>query len=67
MEVQTTEKKPAAAVTGKQTVTATEETSSVAERTKEVIFLIFILFLRENIVFYTITFIFFLRNFITFI
>lgn len=35
MEVQTVEKKPN---TGKQTVTATEETSSVAERTKEVIF-----------------------------
>lgn len=35
MEVQTIEKKPA--VTGKQTVTATEETSSVAERSKEVI------------------------------
>jgi hypothetical protein len=34
MEVQTVEKKPN---TGKQTVTATEETSSVAERTKEVI------------------------------
>lgn len=34
MEVQTIEKKPN---TGKQTVTATEETSSVAERTKEVI------------------------------
>lgn len=34
MEVQTIEKKPE---TGKQTVTATEETSSVAERTKEVI------------------------------
>jgi len=33
MEVQTVEKKPN---TGKQTVTATEETSSVAERTKEV-------------------------------
>ncbi|VVC36077.1 Hypothetical protein CINCED_3A002014 [Cinara cedri] len=33
MEVQTIEKKPN---TGKQTVTATEETSSVAERTKEV-------------------------------
>lgn len=35
MEVQTIEKKPIA--TGKQTVTATEETSAVAERTKEVI------------------------------
>lgn len=34
MEVQTIEKKP---TTGKQTVTATEETSSVAERSKEVI------------------------------
>lgn len=34
MEVQTVEKKP---VAGKQTVTATEETSAVAERTKEVI------------------------------
>lgn len=33
MEVQTVEKKP---VAGKQTVTATEETSAVAERTKEV-------------------------------
>jgi len=34
MEVQTVENKPN---TGKQTVTASEETSSVAERTKEVI------------------------------
>ena len=33
MEVQTIEKKPN---TGKQTVTATEETSAVSERTKEV-------------------------------
>lgn len=38
MEVQTIEKKPVA--TGKQTVTATEETSAVAERTKEVIILV---------------------------
>lgn len=37
MEVQTIEKKP---VVGKQTVTATEETSAVAERTKEVIILV---------------------------
>lgn len=37
MEVQTVEKKPDIK---KQTVTATEETSSVAERTKEVIIII---------------------------
>lgn len=39
MEVQTIENKPAV-VSGKQTVTATEEMSSVAERTKEVILLL---------------------------
>lgn len=45
MEVQTVEKKPN---TGKQTVTATEETSSVAERTKEVNYYTYIIHIRRS-------------------
>jgi len=49
MEVQTVEKKPN---TGKQTVTATEETSSVAERTKEVNFIVINTKVRRTIHYY---------------
>lgn len=52
MEVQTVEKKPN---TGKQTVTATEETSSVAERTKEVKYYTYIIHIRSTKVHYSTT------------